>query len=95
MIDDDRSTRSNDTSKAFGGASTPRPSSETERQRLLDSMAKPQKTLELTPDGTTKKEVNQQVDDAKLARVKQIEERLRNARESKAMKRSFDQTRGK
>lgn len=95
MIDDDKDARSNETSKAFDQASAPRASSELERQQLLDSMAKPQKTLELTPGGTVEQETHQQVNDAKLARVKQIEDRLRHAREDKGMQRSFAQRRGR
>ncbi|WP_299730526.1 hypothetical protein [uncultured Tateyamaria sp.] len=95
MIDDDKDARSSATSQAFEKASMPTPASELERQQLLDSMAKPKKAIELTPNGTTEKEVNQQVDEAKLARIKEIETRLRNAREVKSIQRSFDQKRSR
>lgn len=93
MIDDDKDTRSSETSQAFEEAKAERSSSLFERDKLLEASETPKLERHLTPGGEIEVEVKRGVSEANRARIKQIEERLRNVRQEKNATRNFDKER--
>ncbi|MDJ1008788.1 MAG: hypothetical protein QNJ13_13310 [Paracoccaceae bacterium] len=93
MVEDDDETGSSDTSKSFDQAKAVRSSSEFEKKKLLEESETPKLERHLTPGGEIEREVNRGVSEANRARIKQIEERLRNVRQEKNTARNFNKDR--